>query len=181
MPHSTKGCELRIQQAAALKTADTAEQALAPPLIVSQWFNSAEIITLEKLRGKVVVIDAFQMLCPGCVMQSMPQAVRLWLHFRASPAAGDVVILGLHSVFEHHAVMGPEALAVYLYEFRIPFPVGVDSPGTTGTIPQTMQAYGMQGTPTQLLIDRGGRLRRQHFGVEQDEEILRRVAQLLEE
>jgi peroxiredoxin len=153
----------------------------APPLIVTHWFNSDKEISLDQLRGKVVVIDVFQMLCPGCVMQSMPQAVRLWQHFRASPAADDVVILGLHSVFEHHKVMGPEALAVYLYEFRIPFPVAVDAPGNPGPIPQTMQAYGMQGTPTQLLIDREGVLRRQHFGVEPDAEVVRRMEQLLSE
>lgn len=154
---------------------------LAPPLIVSQWFNSKEAITLEMLRGKVVIIDVFQMLCPGCVMQSMPQAVRLWHHYRASPAADDVVILGLHSVFEHHAVMSPQALAVYLYEFRIPFPVGVDCVGNAGPLPQTMRAYGMQGTPTTLYIDRQGKLRHQHFGVEPDEEVLQRIERMVEE
>ncbi len=154
---------------------------LAPPLVVSQWFNTNEAITLDQLRGRVVLIDVFQMLCPGCVMQSMPQAVRLWHHYRASPAADDVMILGLHSVFEHHAVMGPPALAVYLYEFRIPFPVGVDCPAESGPLPQTMRAYGMQGTPTMLLIDRQGRLRRQHFGVEPDDEVLQRIERLVDE
>ncbi len=154
---------------------------LAPPLVVSQWFNTKQAITLDQLRGKVVLIDVFQMLCPGCVMQSMPQAVRLWHHYRASPVADDVVILGLHSVFEHHAVMCPPALAVYLYEFRIPFPVGVDCPAASGPLPQTMRAYGMQGTPTMLLIDRQGRLRRQHFGVEPDDEVLQRIERLVDE
>lgn len=153
----------------------------APPLIVTHWFNCDKEISLDQLRGKVVILDVFQMLCPGCVMQSMPQAVRLWQHYRASTSADDVVVLGLHSVFEHHKVMGPDALAVYLYEFRIPFPVAVDAPGKSGPLPQTMQAYGMQGTPTQILIDREGKLRRQHFGVEPEAEVMRRVEQMLSE
>lgn len=178
MPRRAERCGLRVQQATPLSDGT---HELAPPLVVSQWFNSEVSISLEKLRGKVVCIDVFQMLCPACVMQSMPQAVRMWQHFRASAMADDVAILGLHSVFEHHAVMGPEALAVYLYEFRIPFAVGVDLPGASGPIPRTMQAYGMQGTPTMLLIDRAGRLRQHHFGVEREEEVLQRIGRLVDE
>ena len=37
----------------------------APPLFVERWFNSPHDITLESLRGKVVVVEAFQMLCPA--------------------------------------------------------------------------------------------------------------------
>lgn len=151
--------------------------AVAPPLIVSQWFNPETPITLDALRGKVVLIEVFQMLCPACVMHSMPQAVRLWQHFRAA-GDDDVAVLGLHSVFEHHRVMNPEALAVYLHEFRIPFPVGVDKPGAHSPIPETMQAYGMQGTPTALFIDREGRLIRQHFGAESDDTVMSRIAMM---
>lgn len=154
---------------------------LAPPLVTSAWLNSKANLTLEGLRGRVVVIEVFQMLCPGCVMHSMPQAIRLWQHYRASPMANDVVILGLHSVFEHHAVMNPQALAVYLYEFKIPFAVGVDRPGQSSPLPVTMQAYGMRGTPTTLFIDRQGRLRAQHFGIEPDSDMVQRIDQLLGE
>lgn len=154
---------------------------LAPPLVTSAWLNSKANLTLEGLRGRVVVIEVFQMLCPGCVMHSMPQAIRLWQHYRASPMANDVVILGLHSVFEHHAVMNPKALAVYLYEFKIPFAVGVDRPGQSSPLPVTMQAYGMRGTPTTLFIDRQGRLRAQHFGIEPDSDMVQRIDQLLGE
>jgi thiol-disulfide isomerase/thioredoxin len=154
---------------------------LAPPLVTSAWLNSDANLTLEGLRGRVVVIEVFQMLCPGCVMHAMPQAIRLWQHYRASPMANDVVILGLHSVFEHHTVMNPQALAVYLYEFKIPFAVGVDRPGESSPLPVTMRAYGMRGTPTTLFIDRQGRLRAQHFGIEPDGDMIQRIDQLLGE
>lgn len=156
-------------------------RSLAPPLRVSQWFNSDIDLSLEKLRSKVVLVEVFQMLCPACVMHSMPQAGRLWQKFRSGPGAGEVAIIGLHSVFEHHDVMTPQALVVYLHEFRIPFPVGVDMPGSIGRIPQTMQAYGMQGTPTALYIDRDGRLRRQEFGTESDDIVLERLQRMIAE
>ncbi len=156
-------------------------QGFAPPLSVSQWFNCDCPITLDALRGKVVLIHAFQMLCPACVMQAGPQAVRLWQHYRYHERAHDVVVIGLHTVFEHHQVMTPEALAVYLHEFRIPFPVGVDQAVADDPIPKTMRAYDMQGTPTTLLIDGTGRLRKHHFGVEPDQLIEADIDRLIAE
>ena len=105
-------------------------------LDVSGWVNS-EPIDLADLRGRVVVIEAFQMLCPGCVSHGLPQATRV--HQRTS--RDDVVVLGLHTVFEHHDVMRPEALEVFLHEYRVTFPVAVDRPGLSGdATPQTMRA-----------------------------------------
>ena len=160
---------------------DNAEFPAAPPLRVSQWLNSHQAITLEELRGKVVVIHMFQMLCPACVMHATPQAVRMWQHYRQSERGSEVMVLGLHTVFEHHDVMTPAALAVYLHEFRVPFPVGVDMPGSGDPIPQTMRAYNTQGTPTTLLIDAAGRLRKHHFGVESDQRLIADINRLMAE
>jgi hypothetical protein len=44
-----------------------------------------------------------------------------------------------------------------------------------------MAAYGMQGTPTLILIDRGGRIRRQMFGAEDDMRVGADIARLLSE
>jgi hypothetical protein len=69
-------------------------------------------------------------------------------------------------VFEHHAAMGETALRAFVHEYRIGYPVGIDRPGEDGDpLPRTMRAYDMRGTPTTLLIDAEGRLRRQIFGV----------------
>jgi hypothetical protein len=68
-------------------------------------------------------------------------------------------------VFEHHEAQGTRAaLAAFLHEYRIGFPVGVDAESRPGSQPATMRIYEMQGTPTALLIDREGRLRLNHFG-----------------
>lgn len=134
-----------------------------PELSVSGWVNAREPLSLERLRGRVVVLVAFQMLCPGCVEHAIPQAKRLRARF--NPA--EVAIIGLHSVFEHHRVMTPEALGVFVGEFKLPFPVAIDEADGAG-MPRTMAAYQMQGTPTLLIFDRAGRLRRHYFGQPDD-------------
>lgn len=132
----------------------------APALHAARWLNAAEPLSLDELRGRVVMIEAFQMLCPGCVSHGLPQAKRVRETFREA----DVAVIGLHSVFEHHEAQTPAALEAFLHEYRIGFPVAVDAPGEDRGLPKTMAAYGMQGTPTLVLIDRQGRRRAQHFG-----------------
>lgn len=128
-------------------------------LDVSTWVNSAPI-SAESLRGRVVVVEAFQMLCPGCVSHGLPLAQRL--HGMFDPS--ELVVLGLHTVFEHHAVMGREALEVFLSEYRIEFPVAIDRPIDGQAIPATMQRYGLRGTPSMMIVDREGRVRQIAFG-----------------
>jgi len=133
----------------------------APELRTAHWFNTRDPLTLAGLRGQVVLLETFQMLCPGCVSHALPQARRVAEHFTAH----GVSVIGLHSVFEHHDAQGSrEALSAFLHEYRIGFPVAIDAPAREGGIPQTMAAYAMQGTPTSVLIDRTGRIRRQSFG-----------------
>ena len=132
----------------------------APELQVSEWINADQPITLKNLRGRIVVLHAFQMLCPGCVQHGIPQAKKIHDAFDRK----DVVVLGLHTVFEHHSVMGPDALKVFMHEYRVPFPVGVDAAHVGSDIPLTMQAYGLRGTPSLIVIDRNGCIRLNHFG-----------------
>ncbi len=146
-------------------------------LKISTWLNTDKPIKLDELLGRVVVIHTFQMLCPGCVSHGLPQAIKI----RNTFAESDVVVLGLHTVFEHHSVMGEEALKVFLHEYRIPFPVGIDQAETGNNIPLTMQAYGLRGTPSLILIDRKGQIRLNHFGVIDDMLVGANIGQLLSE
>ena len=136
----------------------------APEWSTEAWFNTEAPLSLAALRGRVVVLYAFQMLCPGCVSTALPQAQRVTEAF----SSDQVAVVGLHTVFEHHAANSPEALGAFLHEYRIRFPVGVDRPGPDGGVPVTMAAYAMQGTPTLVLIDREGRIRKHRFGHETD-------------
>ncbi|MFA5565577.1 MAG: TlpA disulfide reductase family protein [Acidimicrobiia bacterium] len=149
---------------------------IAPPLQVDKWFNAAAPITLDELRGQVVVIEAFQMLCPGCVAYGLPQAQRI-----ATTFSNEVTVLGLHTVFEHHAAMAPVSLEAFLYEYRINFPVGVDTHSDPEGMPATMQSYALAGTPSLLLIDRAGRLRLNGFGHLDDLALGAAIARLIDE
>lgn len=143
----------------------------------AEWLNAPPAFGLAALRGKVVVAEAFQMLCPGCVSHGLPQAKAITQMF---PAA-DLAVIGLHTVFEHHAAMTPVSLAAFLHEYRIPFPVAVDRPGDPGPLPRTMDRFRLQGTPTLLLFDRSGQLRAHHFGQVHDLIVGAEIATLLAE
>lgn len=147
--------------------------ALAPELDVSEWLG--EPSTLAALRGRVILVEAFQMLCPGCVRYGLPQAQRV---HRLVP---QIAVIGLHTVFEHHAVTGRDALEVFVAEFGIHFPVGIDRHDGTGTMPVTMRRYQLEGTPSTLLIDRAGRLRFSHLGAVDDLALGVLLGQLLTE
>lgn len=151
----------------------------APPWTTREWFNSDVAVQLADLRGKVVVLHAFQMLCPACVHHGLPQAQRIHATF----ASQDVAVVGLHTVFEHHAAMTPVSLEAFLHEYRITFPVGVDAPGADPRepIPKTMTAYALQGTPSLALIDRRGDLRHLSLGAESDLAVGAAIATLVAE
>ena len=130
-----------------------------PELQIEKWINTKSPLTLEMLRGRVVVVLAFQMLCPGCVSHALPQAKKLTERFNFA----EVAVIGLHTVFEHHDAMTVAALEAFVHEYRWPFPIAADKPNGRG-LPVTMEAYEMRGTPTLLLFDRQGRLRRHYLG-----------------
>ncbi|HMM86712.1 MAG: peroxiredoxin family protein [Gammaproteobacteria bacterium] len=134
-----------------------------PPLPewdVATWLNCDAPVTLASLRGRVVLIHAFQMLCPGCVAYGLPQAERV----RQGFAPHEVAVVALHTVFEHHAAMSVDALRAFVHEYRWSFPIGVDRPGADGGVPRTMRAYGLRGTPSHIVLDRNGIVHMHHFG-----------------
>ncbi|NRF70722.1 redoxin domain-containing protein [Aquincola sp. S2] len=145
-------------------------------LHVSRWFNTPKPIALDELRGKVVAVHTFQMLCPACVAHGLPQAMRL----REAFSADQLAVIGLHTVFEHHPVMGPDALQAFIHEYQLRFPIGVDEADPHGTVPRTMAAWGLRGTPSLVLLDRYGQARLSHFGRIDDLTLGAVVGQLLE-
>ena len=145
-----------------------------PEWSVERWLQTAGDLHLSALRGRVVVIEAFQMLCPGCVSHGLPQAQRI----RETFSPEDVVVVGLHTVFEHHDAMQPLVLEAFLSEYRLGFPIGIVRPTPAGT-PETMHRFGLRGTPSLLLVDRDGRLRARHFGAVPDLRIGAEIASLL--
>lgn len=148
---------------------------MAPELSVSRWFNTDTPLRLADLRGRPVLLHAFQMLCPGCVTRGTPQAEKAFRLFRKT----DLQVIALHTVFENHGVMTPDALKVFIHEFQLTMPIGVDMASASGPLPVTMAAYQMQGTPTTILIGRDGIIRHHNFGAEDDMVLGAQIAGIL--
>lgn len=150
-------------------------RAVTPELAVSRWFNTLNRLTLADLQGRPVLLHAFQMLCPGCVAHGTPQAERAHRLFWDT----DLQVIGLHTVFEHHAAMTPVSLEAFISEYRLTMPIGVDEAGLETPIPVTMERFGMRGTPTSILIGRDGSVRHHGFGQEDDMTLGARIAAAL--
>lgn len=142
----------------------TGASAQAPELTVQAWFNTDRPLRLSELRGRVVVLVAFQVLCPNSVEGAIPQARRIHETFEPK----DVAVIGLHATFEHHEAYSPAVLRAFIHEYRLQFPVALDSQNAHGPIPHTMDRYGMRGTPSLVLVDRSGMIRKHSFGVPDD-------------
>jgi peroxiredoxin len=137
---------------------------LAPELQVQTWFNTDRPLLLSELRGRVVVLVAFRVLCPQSLASAVPQALRIDGTFEPN----DVTVIGLHTTFEHHDAFNPAVLRAFIQEYRLRFPIAIDQPNTTGPIPHTMESYDMRGTPSVVLIDRHGLVRKHAFGAVDD-------------
>jgi peroxiredoxin len=90
---------------------------MLPDWQVSRWFSTEGPLHLSDLRGRVVLIHVFPMLCPGCVAHGLLLAARVHQRFGGE----GVAVVGLHCVFEHHEAMGPQALQAFIHDYRLRF------------------------------------------------------------
>ena len=67
----------------------------APELAVSEWIQGGPT-NLDQQRGNVVLLEVFQVNCPGCFFTAIPEAVKVHDHFAGQP----VTVLGLATAFE---------------------------------------------------------------------------------
>lgn len=134
-----------------------------PALSIGHWLNTDGPLDLRAMRGSVVVLAAFQMHCSDSMLHGLPQAARI----REAFDPGEVEVIGMHPAFDPSEPMGALTLAAFLLEYDVRIPVALDV--NTGTAandsPSTsMEALGITGTPSLVLIDRQGRLRAHVFG-----------------
>jgi hypothetical protein len=57
-----------------------------------------------------------------------------------SENGSPLAVIRAHSAFEHHFAMHPQALIVFLHEYRIGFPVFVDAHDDGDPLPRTLRA-----------------------------------------
>lgn len=149
----------------------------APEPVISQWINQ-DPGTLMNMRGKVIVIDFFQMWCPGCNNFSVPLMFQLEEKYKQR---NDIVFLSIHTVFEGHSYQTPDDLKHYVEEKGITHPVGIDEYGHDSYVPITMKKYRTGGTPCITIIDKKGYIRLQKLGGFRPNIAVKLIDQLLEE
>lgn len=155
----------------------TTTASYAPELLVHSWFNTDRPLLLAGLRGRVVALAAFQVLCPNSIASGIPQAQRIHETF----APSDVAVIGLHATFEHHDAFSSAVLKAFVHEYRLKFPIAIDQPNTASPIPLTMERYKMRGTPSLVLIDRHGFVRKHTFGSVDDLRLGAEIGALVQE
>ena len=145
----------------------TKKYAQAPDIQgITAWINSPPL-TMQELRGKVVLVDFWTYSCINC-LRTLPY-LKSW-DSRYRPKG--LVILGVHSpefAFEHS--LGNVRAAVKRLGVR--YPVALDNDFAT------WNAYQNQYWPADYLIDRTGRVRDAHFGEGAYTETEQKIRQLL--
>lgn len=124
----------------------------APELVgITNWINS-EPLTLEELRGQVVLIDFWTYSCINCV-RTLPYLTDWYDKY----ADDGFVIIGVHTpefAFEED----PENVQDAVERFDIEYPVAQDNNY------ETWRAYNNRYWPAKYFIDAEGNIRYTHFG-----------------
>jgi cytochrome c biogenesis protein CcdA/thiol-disulfide isomerase/thioredoxin len=139
--------------AAVRKTAgDLPDYGSAPPIHADgDWINTKPL-TIEQLRGKVVLIDFWTYSCINC-LRTLPH-LKSW---DATYRKDGLVIVGVHTpefAFEHVA----SNVRAAVKRLGIRYPVVQDNRF------KTWDNYSNQYWPAEYLIDKTGRVRHTHFG-----------------
>ena len=130
-----------------------------PDFTIQRWFNTDEPLTLAALKGKVVFLTAFQMQCQASLKHGLPQAARLAKSFNAD----EVAVIAINTAFEDHDKQAVGNLEAFIRDNGLTFPIAKDKPDGAH-LPKTAAAYQIRATPTVLVFDRQGRLRRHYLG-----------------
>lgn len=69
----------------------------APNLQVSTWVQGRPT-NIDKEEGNVVVVEVFQVNCPGCFMYGIPEAIDLYSKYRNK----GLTVLGMATAFEDY-------------------------------------------------------------------------------
>lgn len=140
---------------------------LAPELQgISGWLNS-QPLSLQALKGKVVLLDFWSYGCPYCIY-SLPHLIDWYNKYSGM----GLVIIGVHSPeypFEANEVSIQNAINKY----GIPYPVALDNDN------QSWHEYNGLYYPTTYLIDKNGYVVYRHIGQGGDNVIENNIRVLL--
>jgi len=117
----------------------------APNLKISQWVQGLDT-NLDKQGDNIILVDVFQVNCPGCFMYGIPEAIEIHNKYKSE----GVSVLGMATAFEDFDKNTLENLQLLLetgetigetkkmlsqygksqgdkIPFKIPYPVAMDS------------------------------------------------------
>lgn len=152
----------------------------APEWDLSGWLNG-DGGNIAGNRGKVIIIDFFQLWCPGCNKFSGPLMKHWQQVFANDIKSGHLQMVKIHTVFEGHKYQNNDRLKAYIKEKQIALPVGLDRHKQGSHLPETMLAYNTRGTPETAVIDKDGIIRFQEFGFFDYEKVQTMISELLSE
>ncbi len=135
---------------------------------IEHWLNTSAL-TMEQLRGQVVLIDFWTYSCINCV-RTLPHVIGWYEKYKDK----GFVVVGIHTpefAFEKEN----KNVAAALKQFKINYPVAQDN--TYGT----WRVYKNHYWPAEYLVDAKGRIRRTHFGEGRYDEMELAIRQLLRE
>ena len=132
------------------------------------WINSPPL-RLRELEGKVVFLDFWTFDCYNCI-RTRPHMKTINEMF----ASDKFVMIGIHTPeFDFEKI--PENVAEAVKRFGLEYPVALDTENTTWKL------YGNHYWPRQTLIDMTGKVRWEHVGEGDYDEMEHRVRELLSE
>src|SRR5258708_35363314 len=157
---------LSILEANRLIPAD--EAMAAPDFAKGIWINS-DPLTLDKLRGQVILVEFWTFGCYNC-RNTLP-SVKEW---DAKYRDRGLTIVGVHT---------PETDSEYsLDNVRKEVPaLGIKYPVVTDNDYKTWKNYGVEAWPTIVVLDKQGRVRWLHVGEGRYEDTERVIKTLLAE
>jgi peroxiredoxin len=88
--------------------------AKAPDVKISNWIQGLPT-NIDKLLGNIVVIEVFQVNCPGCFLYGLPQAISIYNKFKDK----EVKVFGIATAFEDYDKNNLENLKLLLSEGRV--------------------------------------------------------------
>ncbi len=125
---------------------------------------NGEQLTMDSLRGKVVLVNFWATSCPGCIKE-MPRLVETHNTYRKR---------GYETVAVAMSYDPPAYVRAYTEKNALPFKIALDSSGAIA------QAFGeVRLTPTSFLIDRQGRIVQRFLGEPDFAELHREIEHLL--
>jgi thiol-disulfide isomerase/thioredoxin len=133
---------------------------------ITRWFNSGPL-SIDELRGRVVLVDFWTYGCYNCV-NTLPYVTKLYDQYKGR----GLVVVGVHTPefpFERSAGNVQAALKRH----GITYPVAQDNDSAT------WNAWRNQYWPAQYIVDQRGNVVFSHAGEGQYDEIERTVRRLL--